>query len=567
MHEWVKSTFEPETAKIAEGRRRLLIFDGHISHCSLKLILFAESKGITILLLPPHTTHRLQPLDVGVFGPLSQAWKKVVKDMANKGYIVRKNNLISMYSQARDQALTEANIRTAFKRCGIEPYDPSVVTEQDLAPAERNSITSSLPLPPRLPPFLEIVEVIPSSTPGPIDSPGEGNFDPAASQTQPHPNLISLADITNLHTKRSLEGLHVRRRTRLGPPMKNASKRELYELVEALNDQVDQDTEELAAAFTWETLANFENGRIREKLYAKKGGRAKTTHLKTGARILTAADNVEVLVREDRRKVLGVVVKELGALVKHRIKVTNGLAKELEAKRAREETVEIQAAAKGMNAAEKVVISVEKKLKTAQDRLTAAKVREAIARTNATRLTATKACQKFQDQADELGDELISATEQYFIAEDRHIALYARRDARLALILSGEEAFNKAIEDEERAGEEKRQKIDADRARRARLPKRLKEPVAIWMGRFEEQIRKSEELPEDEEVFELPAGVQSDEEEPSDDEAEDQANQRRVTAELNERLTAEYGTYFDAELIDAAAAVLANRQQYREDEE
>jgi DDE superfamily endonuclease len=283
MFEWVKSTFEPETAKIAEGRRRLLIFDGHISHCSLKLILFAESKGITILLLPPHTTHRLQPLDVGVFGPLSQAWKRVVKDMANKGYIVRKNNLISMYSQARKQALTEANIRTAFKRCGIEPYDPSVVTEQDLAPAERNSITSSLPLPPRLPPSLEIVEVIPGSTPGPIDSPDEGHFDPAASQTQPHPILISLADISNLHTKQSLKGLHVRRRARLGPPTKNASKRELYELVEALNDQVDQDTEELAAAFARETLANFENGRIREKLYAKKGGRAKTTHLKTGA--------------------------------------------------------------------------------------------------------------------------------------------------------------------------------------------------------------------------------------------------------------------------------------------
>jgi hypothetical protein len=73
-----------------------------------------------------------------------------------------------------------------------------------------------------------------------------------------------------------------------------------------------------------------------------------------------------IIMLTDRKKVLGVVVKEIEALVKHRIKVTNGLVKELEDKQVHEETAKIQVAAKGMNAAAKAVISVESKLKTAQ---------------------------------------------------------------------------------------------------------------------------------------------------------------------------------------------------------
>jgi hypothetical protein len=32
------------------------------------------------MLLPSNTTHVLQPLDVGVYGPLKQAWKKILAE-------------------------------------------------------------------------------------------------------------------------------------------------------------------------------------------------------------------------------------------------------------------------------------------------------------------------------------------------------------------------------------------------------------------------------------------------------------------------------------------------------
>lgn len=54
-------------------RKVLLILDGHTSHSlNLKAITLARENYITLLQLPAHTTHRLQPLDVGIFGPLQK---------------------------------------------------------------------------------------------------------------------------------------------------------------------------------------------------------------------------------------------------------------------------------------------------------------------------------------------------------------------------------------------------------------------------------------------------------------------------------------------------------------
>jgi hypothetical protein len=45
--------------------------DGHSSHVNMAFVDWADQYGIILLILPPHTTHRLQPLDVGLFQPLS----------------------------------------------------------------------------------------------------------------------------------------------------------------------------------------------------------------------------------------------------------------------------------------------------------------------------------------------------------------------------------------------------------------------------------------------------------------------------------------------------------------
>ncbi|ELT93700.1 hypothetical protein CAPTEDRAFT_207955 [Capitella teleta] len=48
----------------------LLLLDNHESHCSIASIDKARDAGITLLSFPPHCSHKLQPLDRTVYGPL-----------------------------------------------------------------------------------------------------------------------------------------------------------------------------------------------------------------------------------------------------------------------------------------------------------------------------------------------------------------------------------------------------------------------------------------------------------------------------------------------------------------
>ena len=59
--------------KASKDRPQLIILDGHHSHKTLAAIELAESKGVHLLTLPPHSTHRMQPLDRTFFRPLKTA--------------------------------------------------------------------------------------------------------------------------------------------------------------------------------------------------------------------------------------------------------------------------------------------------------------------------------------------------------------------------------------------------------------------------------------------------------------------------------------------------------------
>jgi hypothetical protein len=59
-----------ERAKFGE-EWRLLLLDGHSSHINLAFCQKALASNILVCVYPPHTTHRLQPLDVSVFRPLA----------------------------------------------------------------------------------------------------------------------------------------------------------------------------------------------------------------------------------------------------------------------------------------------------------------------------------------------------------------------------------------------------------------------------------------------------------------------------------------------------------------
>jgi hypothetical protein len=71
-YEWLTTLFEPETHQ-NDRKRRLLLLDGHGSHLTARFIAFCLDKNIDLVCLPAHTSHLLQPLDIGIFSPLKRA--------------------------------------------------------------------------------------------------------------------------------------------------------------------------------------------------------------------------------------------------------------------------------------------------------------------------------------------------------------------------------------------------------------------------------------------------------------------------------------------------------------
>ncbi|KAJ8869445.1 hypothetical protein PR048_028435 [Dryococelus australis] len=61
-------TFHQEYEQLKENPS-ILICDNHESHLSLRVLDMAKKAGITMLILPPHTSKRLQTLDLTVFAP------------------------------------------------------------------------------------------------------------------------------------------------------------------------------------------------------------------------------------------------------------------------------------------------------------------------------------------------------------------------------------------------------------------------------------------------------------------------------------------------------------------
>lgn len=74
--DWIRKVFDPSTRDRANAKPRILINDGFTTHESLELLQFCFENNIILCRLPFHTSHKLQPCDVGVFGPLKTAYRE-----------------------------------------------------------------------------------------------------------------------------------------------------------------------------------------------------------------------------------------------------------------------------------------------------------------------------------------------------------------------------------------------------------------------------------------------------------------------------------------------------------
>lgn len=125
---WLKEVFNKDTLLRTKGKYRLLILDGHGSHASAEFDWFCSENNIIALYMPAHSSHLLQPLDVGCFSPLKAAYgQKVEKQMGLGINHIDKEEFLTLYPAAQMQALSENNIKSGFRAAGLVPYDPEQV--------------------------------------------------------------------------------------------------------------------------------------------------------------------------------------------------------------------------------------------------------------------------------------------------------------------------------------------------------------------------------------------------------------------------------------------------------
>ena len=62
------------------GSHRLLILNGYRNHTTIKFVNLAHENNIVLFYLLPHSTHRLQLLDVAIFGLLLTYYSQSVKE-------------------------------------------------------------------------------------------------------------------------------------------------------------------------------------------------------------------------------------------------------------------------------------------------------------------------------------------------------------------------------------------------------------------------------------------------------------------------------------------------------
>ena len=120
--------FDPETRDKVAGEYRLLICDGHDSHITAEFIAHCMDNKILLMILPPHSSHLTQPLDVGVFGALKKHMATELYPLMRTGVArIQKVEWLSAFVGAHDKALSVRNIHGGFRGTGIHPFDPTKV--------------------------------------------------------------------------------------------------------------------------------------------------------------------------------------------------------------------------------------------------------------------------------------------------------------------------------------------------------------------------------------------------------------------------------------------------------
>lgn len=123
--------------KPSKEDKHVIILDGHHSHKTLAAVLYARENGIEMLTLPPHCTHKLQPLDVAFFKSLKSAYNRAADEWltCNKGRRITMFEVAMIFGTAYSKVATVEKAISGFASTGIYPLDSNKFDEDDFVAA------------------------------------------------------------------------------------------------------------------------------------------------------------------------------------------------------------------------------------------------------------------------------------------------------------------------------------------------------------------------------------------------------------------------------------------------
>lgn len=93
----------------------------------IQFVQYCQDHNIIPLCLPPHSTHYLQPLDVGIFGPLAKAYRTRVSQGSIFGAQRIDNYQFLIYYTDTRKTISQ-NIPSVCG-AGLYPFDPDKVLQ------------------------------------------------------------------------------------------------------------------------------------------------------------------------------------------------------------------------------------------------------------------------------------------------------------------------------------------------------------------------------------------------------------------------------------------------------
>nr|XP_023028779.1 jerky protein homolog-like [Leptinotarsa decemlineata] len=116
----------------------LMVLDNHESHLSISVLNFCKENGVILLSFPPHTSHKLQPLERMVFGPLKRHFNSAADAWLrfNPSKVLNIYDIPTILEDAFPLAVTPLNIQKGFSVTGIWPNNIEIFHDDEFLPAE-----------------------------------------------------------------------------------------------------------------------------------------------------------------------------------------------------------------------------------------------------------------------------------------------------------------------------------------------------------------------------------------------------------------------------------------------